>query len=145
MIIKFITGLLVVILAVFLQYNVSLGGIAPHFLSAALAALLFFIGDFFAYAALAATAALALDAVPGVDIATVLFIALWWAAFWVKRHLPWETFVNFVIILAALPPLFYLITDPAYLFRMPAVFAMEMVYTIGAGVVFYFILHAKKR
>jgi len=139
--IKVVVGFLAIVLAVLLQHYISIAGIAPNFVFAVLAALLFFIPGFFTYAFLVLFAVLLLRIQPGLDLESTVITLIFLLLFLGRDSLPWRPFISFIVIAASAPIMFYIVVDPSFIFQSFYVFGLEVVYTIVAGIIAFIFLY----
>ena len=134
----------IILLAGLLQQTNVFGifGVKPNLLLAILIPATFFLDQMLMVVGLLAIALLVSDFRAGFAEESASLALLILAAPLLGRRLPWNPFVNNIILVAGFTLIFYLLTGPGYIFGAPLRILWEIVYNCLFATLFFNTLNA---
>lgn len=129
---------IVLVVGLFQNTNVfSIFGIKPNLLLALLVPAAFFLENILTMTAILAIALFLSDFRSGFTSESASLAVLALVAPALTRRLPWEPFVNNIVLMGAMTVIFYLLASPSYLIHSPIAILFELLLNITFSAIFY--------
>lgn len=118
---------------------ITFNGVKPNFILAILAVLALSAKEFWKYLILVLASLIFLNYTIPVSKEVFIFGALMLLAFYFKKYLSENIFLNSFLLVSVLTMLLYLFIDPAFIVNNFNIFILELFYNVSIGLTFGFI------